>query len=349
MKKILLSVFAVAALASCVEDLGAGDAIDFGAPFVGNTTKAADPSYGAGAVQLTEFNVYGTVQGTGAGVVNIFDGDRVYGGTIGTTGVWQCDETQFWIEGATYNFAAVADAKVTEYTNGMPTKLTTVAHGNDAVAPYVKGFLKDMLYDQPAEFKAAKNAENTYAPVNFAFKHLLAKAQFVVTSNTEGGYYYNVKDIKIHNYATGEYTIADKTWATKTEDAIAYDLGDILNITKANTLGKTEGDKFMTNETQVLLIPTTTNFQVEFVVELRNDMGTTDNVNDDALLREIHYTVTPPTNGADHQGPITVDTDLVKGYAYNFNLALTAGTEILFTVKQQPTWANDTMGNFVLE
>ena len=350
MKKVFLSILAVAALASCVEDLGAGDAIDFGAPFVGNTTKAAaDPSYGAGAVQLTEFNVYGTVQGTGAGVVNIFDGDRVYGGTIGTTGVWQCDETQFWIEGATYNFAAVADAKVTEYTNGMPTKLTTVAHGNDAAAPYVKGFLKDMLYDQPAEFKAAKNAENTYAPVNFAFKHLLAKAQFVVTSNTEGGYYYNVKDIKIHNFETGEYTISTGKWdkeAVATDKA--YDLDDILNITKANTLGKTEGDKFMTNETQVLLIPTTTNFQVEFVVELRNDMGTLDNTGDDALLREIHYTVTPPTNGAEHKGPITVDTALVQGYAYNFNLALTAGTEILFTVTSQPAWTNGTMGDFVL-
>lgn len=344
MKKILLSVLAVAALASCVEDLGAGDAIDFGAPFVGNTTKAADPSYGAGAVQLTEFNVYGTVQGTGAGVVNIFNGDRVYGGTIGTTGVWQCAKTQYWIECATYNFAAVVNADVDPDGNGMPKTLTTVAHGNDAVAPYAEGYLKDMLYDQPAEFTAAKNAENTYAPVNFAFKHLLAKAQFVVTSNTEGGYYYNVKNIKIHNFETGEYTISTGKWDKEKEDGEtpaatdkAYSLGDILNVTAANTN--------QTNATQVLLIPTTTNFKVEFVVELWNDNGDAT----DVLLREIHYTTTAPTNGAEHEAPITVNTDLVKGYAYNFNLNLTAGSLIQFTVTSQPTWANDTMGNFVLE
>jgi hypothetical protein len=343
MKKVFLSILAVAALASCVqsEDVGFNNPIDFGAPFVGNTTKAADPSYGAGAVQLTEFKVYGTVQGTGAGVVNIFNGDRVYGGTIGTTGVWQCDKTQYWIEGATYNFAAVADATVTPDT-GMPAKLTTVALTNDDPA---KRYLKDMLYDQPAEFKAAKNAENTYAPVNFAFKHLLAKAQFVVTSNTVDGYYYNVKDIKIHNYASGTYTIAAKTWDDLT--TVAYSLGNIEKITYANTLGNTEGDKFMTNKTQVLLIPTATDFQVEFIVELWNDNGAAD----DVLLREIHYTTTalPAGSKAEKKDPIKVTTDLQNGFAYNFNIKLEVGSPIQFTVEKQPTWTDDTMGNFVLE
>ena len=36
----------------------------------------------------------------------------------------------------------------------------------------------------------------------------------------------------------------------------------------------------------------------------------------------------------------TVETDLVKGFAYNFNLALNSGTEIQFTVNNNPTWTD---------
>lgn len=348
MKKILLSVLAVAALASCVEDLGAGDAISFGAPFVGNTTKAADPSYGQndsndpnGPVALEKFNVYGTVQGTGAGVVDIFSGETVTG-SVGEN-VWSCTKTQYWIPGATYNFAAVVDAEAVGLENKLPETLTPAKNGN---------FYKDMLYAFNGPITATADEAGKYAPVNFAFEHLLAKAQFVVTSNTDGGYYYNVKNIKIQNIHTGAaYTVGtvtdgkdSGTWAGSLSDSVDnwFSLGDILNVTAANTN--------KTNATQVLLIPTTADFKVEFVVELWNDNGTAD----DVLLREIHYTAETKaacgctSANAEHMKPITVSTDLVKGHAYNFNIKLEVGSPIQFTVTSQPTWANDTMGNFVL-
>ena len=184
-----------------------------------------------------------------------------------------------------------------------------------------------MLYDTETT-----TGSEGHGAVNFAFEHLLAKAQFVVTSTTEGGYYYNVKGIKIHNFAQGTYTINGGTWSELT--SVAYELGDILNVTAANT---------KTNATQVLLIPTTTDFNVEFVVELRNDMGTTADTSDDALLREIHYTATalPDGSKAEKKDPIEVKTDLVKGHAYNFNIALEVGSPIKFTVTSQPTWTPD--------
>lgn len=327
MKKLVLSMFAVAALASCVqnETINPGSSIDFGAPFVGNATKAADPSYGEDPAQpLTAFKVYGTVQGTGASVVNIFNGADVTG-SIGNND-WNCNVKQYWIEGATYNFAAVVDAGVTPGDNNMPKTLSPQTN-ND-------GFYKDMLYAFNGPITAA--AEND--SVNFVFEHLLAKAQFVVTSNTVDGYYYNVEKIKIQNihtdavYTIGGTIVSSKdngTWSgtlsTDVEDW--YSLGDIKNITAANTLNKTEGDKFMTNATQVLLIPTTTDFKVSFVVNLYNDNGAAD----DVLLRTIDCT---DVNAK------TVTTDLVKGYAYNFKLDLTTGTEIKFTVTSQPTWTS---------
>lgn len=337
-------MFAVAALASCVqnETIHPGSAIDFGAPFVGNATKAADPSYGADPAQpLTAFKVYGTVQGTGAGVVNIFNGADVTG-SIGNN-VWNCAVKQYWIEGATYNFAAVVDATVTPDANKMPATLVPVTHTvADDAKHYVVGQFKDLLYAQPATISNVAPQENdTYAPVNFEFGHLLSKAHFTVTSNTQDGYYYNVKDIKIHNFATGEYTINTEKWnkETATTDH-AYELGDILNVTAANTN--------QTNATQVLLIPTNTDFQVECIVELLNDNGTNDDA-DDVLLRVIHYTAADAVNcggcpnaNAEHHAPFTVSTDLVKGHAYNFTLALTTGTEIKFTVTANPNWDGTT-------
>ena len=330
MKKLVLSMFAVAALASCVqnETINPGSSIDFGAPFVGNATKAADPSYGENAQPLTAFKVYGTVQGTGAGVVNIFNGADVTG-SIGNN-VWECNVKQYWIEDAIYNFAAVVDADVTPNANNMPATLKPQTN-ND-------GFYKDMLYAFNGPITAQADAQTgLYARVNFAFEHLLAKAQFVVTSNTVDGYYYNVEGIKIQNIHTDAvYTIGtivsgkdNGTWSGTLSTNVAdwYSLGDIKNITAASTLNKTEGDKFMTNATQVLLIPTTTDFKVSFVVKLYNDNGDAD----DVLLRTIDCT------GVNAK---TVTTDLVKGYAYNFKLDLTTGTEILFTVKEQPTWAS---------
>ena len=111
MKKLLLSVFAIAAMASCMQDEVISQdqqAIDFGTPFVDKATKAEDLTYNAS--NLNEFFVYGTVTGT-AGTVNIFNNTRVYGDKlVGTNTVWGCDVKQYWIPGASYVFDAVVFA-----------------------------------------------------------------------------------------------------------------------------------------------------------------------------------------------------------------------------------------------
>ena len=76
MKKVLLSVFAVAALASCFqnEDIVStsdSNAIKFDS-YVGNTTKAIDPTLTKAT--LESFQVWGTTQGdhADAAIVPIF-------------------------------------------------------------------------------------------------------------------------------------------------------------------------------------------------------------------------------------------------------------------------------------
>ena len=171
---------------------------------------------------------------------------------------------------------------------------------------YATAGQKDLLYaEATATGKASGNDK-----VNFSFNHLLSKAQFTVKSNTAEGYHHNVTNIKVSNFATGTYTIDGGTWAGETPTQIAF--GNVEQVTAAG------GAK--TNTTQMLLIPNTADFTVSFTVEIWN--GAT-------KLGTQNYSK-------------TVSQDLVKGNAYDFNLDLSVGELIQFTVTSNPTWAGET-------
>ena len=250
MKRIFV-IFALAAtLASCAkEDIvreAPRQAIGFGNPFVENSTRATDNTYGS-VNKLTKFNVYGTVTGT-AGTVNIYNGVEVTG-TVGNAD-WSHDAqyNQYWIPGADYSFAAVVDAdEVAQDGYMMPTALTYKTAGQ-----------KDLLF-------ATSSVENAVADqerVNFNFEHLLSKAQFTATSNAEGGYYHTIANIKVANFETGTYTINGGTWAGTTTKDIEF--GNVEEVTKDS------GAK--TNATQMLLVPNAATFNVTFTVNLyKND------------------------------------------------------------------------------
>lgn len=300
MKRIFV-IFALAAtLVGCAkEDIVRIDRqeIAFGNTFVDNATRA---DYSTGS--LAEFYVYGTVTGT-AGTVNIFDGDKVTKTQqnttdIGDTGTWwyAAADAQYWIPKASYSFAAVVDATVgtNDTANGMPVTLTTQA---DSAMN-----LKDMLY---ATATATVNAEGTPSvnPVAFTFAHLLSKAHFTVTSNATGGYKHTVTGIKVANFETGTYTIANGTWAGGDAKDVVF--AEIANVTSADANGKTNA--------AMLLVPNAAAFNVTFTVDLYK--GTT------KLGTE---TITK-----------AVDTDLLKGNAYNFTIECSVGNPIKFGVTNE--------------
>ena len=152
---------------------------------------------------------------------------------------------------------------------------------------------KDLLFATAL----VEDAESTEDAVDFTFAHLLSKAHFTVTSNTAGGYSHTVKDITVSNFETGTYTIANGTWAGATDTNIEF--GAVENVTAATGA--------QTNETEMLLIPNAEKFNVKFTVELAKG-GV-------VLGRETKT--------------IEVDTDLVKGNAYNFTIACSVGNPIL--------------------
>ena len=204
MKKVLLSILAVAALASCVQTeelqgIGGNNAIKFDNAYVGNATKAIDNSFDNSNLEL--FQVYGTLTDADGDVANIFDGVEV----SKATGTWTYAEehTKYWIAGNTYSFKAVAAGNEPGETNVvwddehlMPKAIEVL----DASAQ------NDVLY---AEVLGV-NYVNSVQPVKFSFDHLLAKAKVTVKNviPTNNGGYYVVNNVRLkgaHKGAT--YTI----------------------------------------------------------------------------------------------------------------------------------------------
>ncbi len=317
MKKIFVLALAAAAMVSCSNNdlLEVNqEAIDFGGPFVENATRATDLSY-SGSTAFTAFKVYGSVKGSSANVVPIFAGDAVTGAVGGS--VWSCSNKQYWINGGKYNFAAVSnEGTVATLENGLPKTITYTADDNGN---------KDLLFATSTR----TGAQSGNLPVDFTFNHLLAKAYFTVTSNTEDGYAYTVSDIQIKGlHKEGTYTVtytdgnSDSLYETVTgawtgTDADAAssvtDFGDVEDVTSADTDGKT-------NATELLLIPTTAKYTVSFSVTLSKNSTVID---------------TYPVS-------IEVDQDLVAGSAYNFKIGLSVGEQIEFTVTNNPAWGGTT-------
>ena len=119
MKKIFCAILALAAMASCSNEDTIEynkQAIAFGEAFVENSTRATDLTY-TDTNKVTEFKVYGTVQGTHSGStpVFIFNGDDVKNtdgtNTVGYDGGWFCNNIQYWVPNANYLFTAVVDGE----------------------------------------------------------------------------------------------------------------------------------------------------------------------------------------------------------------------------------------------
>lgn len=360
MKKYISMALAAMALVSCSNDEFLEinqEAISFGEAFVDNATRAYDPSYGANANALTQFNVWGAVEGTVDGTSqwsSIFANDVVegkVGSTDGTVNVWNCtSKTQYWIPGANYKFAAVVNGgtDLSKFTVGdynIPTAVTFTSTDGQ----------QDLLYADAI----ATGAASDNPLVDFTFKHMLAKVVFAVenTTNSQEGnqgqtspYYYKVTGVKILNpMVSGKCTFgATPIWEDRKQSATAeaagayFSLGDVTSNTASSTLENMTAieihDRASKDETTshraCLLIPynykteATTltennyrSFQVEYTVSLYLEVDT-DPTHDVLISQEKK------------QSAITID--IKPGYSYRLLVTLGLGNPIQFSVKENP-------------
>lgn len=315
MKKLFISMLAVAALASCSQEdvivADKGDLIGFNS-FVENSTRATaatDPSYSAAT--LPYFDVYGAVGG-----VNIYDGDRVTRGTAALGAAWSLASdapNQYWIAGAQYKFAAVVDAtSVTTDTNtGLPTVLS-----------YTTSQQKDMLYDYVEKVGQATNN----GLVGFSFNHLLSKVKFSVENTSDAAatnYRIVVTDAKLTNvYPSGTYAVNGDTGTWTPATASDYVLED-LTVNSAAT---------QFNSKEVLLIPgSAVGVYVKAEIQATANNGTTWTP---VAVVEKNF-----ANALGKTGE--TPNVLVANNAYHFAVKLGIGTEIQFTATTMSGWTEN--------
>lgn len=332
MKKLFISMLAVATLASCAKDevivSDPGELIGFNS-FVENSTRAAaatDPSYstttGKG-VALTQFNVYGAVNG-----VNIFDGDNVTKGEAAYSSAWTCDGAkQYWINGADYEFVAVVDGnkKVGET---VITSTTTNASGIPTAITYNSDGATDLLC---ARVVREDNTDTSVVP--FEFSHLLSKVKFSVTNTTEA--------------AATNYRIV--LTSAKITGALA---SNTFNVSGVNGAWTAVGQN-----------PTTKEFVLE---NLTVDSHATQYHSTELLLLpgvNVNVIVTAKVEAKDARDQWTEVSTMSKTFnnvlgtgtleannAYHFAVSLGIGTEIQFTATTMDEWTDgDGAGDTVLQ
>lgn len=316
MKKLFISLLAVAALASCAKEdvivADPGELIGFNS-FVENSTRAdaaTDPSYstttGKG-VALTKFNVYGAVNG-----VNIFNGNEVTKGQAAYGDAWTLSgASQYWINGADYEFVAVVDGN-----KAGVTSITPSASGIPTSIAYTSDGATDLLCA-----RVVRNDNTDTSVVPFSFSHLLSKVKFSVKNTTDAAatnYRIVLTSAQITGaLASNTYSVANAAW--NTVDATNTKVFTLENLT-VNSAATQYHSK------ELLLLPgVNVNVTVNANVQATDDNGT-------------NWT-TVSTMSKTFDNVLGTGT-LVANNAYHFAVELGIGTEIQFTATEMSDWTD---------
>ena len=312
MKKFFIAIVALAAAVACSnDDIISIDrqTIGFGNAFVDNATRIEDPSYGADNL-IEEFYVWGTVKGNTDNTLNLYNGARVYDNSPEYGTAYTCDQTEYWIPSATYNFVAVANATSVAPATGLPTTISYTADGTSDLLYTTTGVTaKTNAQAEPTE---GVNGNNVVA---FTFNHLLSKIHFeFVNASGSDKCKFEITDIKVYGQnAAGTYDIANQTWTANGTIAVddAWNFGGAANITDGATV---------TSEKAFLFVPGNQTLNISFTKNFYYD-GTPSNTE----------TVTA-----------TLTNNFAANGAYVIKATLKSGKQIDFSVGSLGGWDSDT-------
>ena len=329
-KSFLMLGVAAMALASCTNEevLNVADsrAISFDNAFVNNSTRSVDPSLTK--ANLNDFDVYGFVTNTSSESSRIFDGVKVFKKDAG----WTYDNPQYWVNGNTYTFGAIAPSGAATVSGEAIKKKTNKKVGMTVQFTNTNDAQKDLLHAAPAAVPVNSDEYNT--AVEMEFNHQLSKVKFSFKNSVGEGYSVKVTDVKIADaMSSGTLTVSGEREAA---NAWSSQQGN-LELTFGNAVADDEDDKAdaiangSTNGTyyEKLMIPTpaTTSYTVTFAAELIQGTTSVGTFNHSAKIENV---------------------ELQLGYSYNFTAELTAKNiggpdnpslnPITFTVKSVNDW-----------
>lgn len=319
MKKTLYTLLVLLGLVSCSKDDVvreiAPKAISFGNVFVDKSTKAPTDGTYKSVEDLISFNVYGTVTGAvtdgngNASTINIFNNVPV----VNNVDSWVYDEkyTQYWVQGCSYEFVALADADCSVRLSDSETatnKVTTNDNefGMPVSIEYDVRTQKDLLLAGPEQINGKDVTDNYDEQVNFTFGHLLSKAMFTFKNNfsQESGVVLKVTDITITDAPKiGTYILIDNTWniSSSSSGTTAVSFGDTEDIQPAGGTGECGNVS--------LLIPGTHTLNVTFIVNHNKGGKPTElsaEINDVQLLQGNSYNFTAELSSENVTGAVPV-------------------------------------------
>ena len=205
MKKLLVSLLAIAGLVACTNDevvnVQKGNPITFDS-FVENATRANDPSTTTNS--LNAFRAWAYMDNTTGVVLNDELVEKV-------GSVWSYVNTQYWMPRHTYYFAALAPvdgnwALNTEAANNYGAGIVNFINFDGS---------EDLLYAATA----VESQEKDNLPVKFQFSHLLSKINFTfvngfATSNVD----VEVKNVTMTAPASASINLAVENWWDNNDD-----------------------------------------------------------------------------------------------------------------------------------
>lgn len=279
MKKLLLSLMAVAAMASCVKEQTLQTpekmAISF-SEFVNNSnTKAAiDPTFNNGNTPLNAFYVWGFMT-SNTGVV--FDKELV--SRADAQSPWTYDNLAYWAPGRSYKFAALAPVNndKLQVTLAQDNKyISNEGHLGTLAYENVDGTV-DVLYAEDGVITPDPLAANP-EKVELTFKHLLSKIKFTFTNGlVNENNKMVVSDVKMVVPAKGtiDLGVSPFTWVVTDNSTITLDFGKAIDkADETNDQLAVAGVGEVENERLTIPIATTSSiissYQVSFNVTLYN-------------------------------------------------------------------------------
>lgn len=271
MKKLFFFTLAgvAAILSSCTKtetvEIPDSRAIDFSGAYIGNAveTRAQQNPENITDASITEFIVYGGYNGT---MTDVFNKESVTGTSGGS---WTYTNTEYWVNGKTYDFAAYAPAAV--------SSVATVAANDANKALSFTNFTSnassqnDLLY---AHVNVPTVNPSTQGAVTFNFEHALSKIRFTLTNaidgkltiegfkfygmNSQGDYTYNASAMKWGNIdtpieGTAPFTATVSEIAAVGGTATAGDFLVIPQGVEASKVTVTFEAKFTNNNGDVLI------------------------------------------------------------------------------------------------
>ena len=261
MKKILVSVLAIAGLVACnnenvISEANNSQAITFGA-FVENATRANDPS--TTTTNIEEFSVWGYMNSEKGIVFN----DEL----VSRSGdSWVYTNLQYWLPGNHYHFAAFAGDRTD--VQGLPVEAAMGAEGLGTITFHNVEGTNDILYAQTDRY-----AEATATPINLQFAHLLSKVKFTFKNGfANPNNYVVVSDITMDVPAYGDLTLnkaaydaKEYIWANHAETT-TLQFGHMNNAAKLAIGGKETSD----NERLTIPADADKEYTINFTVEVYN-------------------------------------------------------------------------------